>query len=122
MKRATVLLADDHLMLRNAVSKMLEPEYDVVGSVEDGLALVKMAVEKKPSLVVLDLGLPLLNGLDAARQLKAQLPQLKLVFLTMNCDPDIASEALRTGASAYVLKDEMGENLLPALRNALQTA
>jgi DNA-binding NarL/FixJ family response regulator len=122
MRRATVLLADDHVMLRTAVRKMLEPEYDVIGSVEDGPALVKMTLEKKPELVVLDLGLPLLNGLDAARQLKAQLPQLKLVFLTMNCDPDIVDEALRTGASAYVLKDAMGEDLLPAIRNALQTA
>jgi DNA-binding NarL/FixJ family response regulator len=122
MNRATVLLADDHLMLRTAVRELLEPEYNVIGSVEDGLALVKMALEKKPALVVLDLGLPLLNGLDAARQLKAQVPELKLVFLTMNCDPDIENEALRTGASGYVLKDAMGENLLPAIRNALQTA
>jgi len=122
MKRATIVVADDHPMMRATLRKMLEPDHDVIGSVEDGRALVKTALELKPDMVVLDLGLPLLNGLEAARQLKKQLPEVKLVFLTMNRDPDIAREALRIGASGYVMKDAMGEELPQVLQNALQGA
>ena len=120
MRRATILLADDHPMMRTALRNMLQADHDVIGSVEDGRALVKTALELKPDLVVLDLGLPLLNGLEAARQLKKQLPEIKLVFLTMTRDPDIAREAMRLGASGYVLKDAMGEELPKVLQNALQ--
>ena len=119
MRRAAVLLADDHPMICAALRKMLEADHDVIGSVQDGRALVKTALHLKPDLVVLDVGLPLMNGLDAGRQLKENLPGIKLVFLTMNRDPDIAREAFRIGASAYVFKDAMGEELLPAIRNAL---
>jgi len=120
MRQATVLLADDHPMMCAALRQILGADHNVIGSVEDGRTLVKMALELKPDLVVLDVALPFLNGLEAGRQLKAQIPGLKLVFVTMNRDPDIAREALRLGASGYVLKDEMGEELLPAIQNALQ--
>jgi DNA-binding NarL/FixJ family response regulator len=120
MRRSTIVLADDHPLISAALRKMLEADYDVIGSLGDGVALVRMALDLKPDLVLLDVGLPLLNGLEAGRQLKSRLPGVKLVFLTMNRDPDIAAEAFRIGASAYVQKDAMGEELLPAIQIALQ--
>ena len=122
MRRTTVLLADDHPMMCAAVQEMLARDYDVIASLKDGRTLLTKALELKPDLVVLDVGLPLLNGLEAGRQLKAQLPGIKLVFLTMNRDPDIIREALRIGAAGYVLKDAMGEELLPVIQSALQQA
>jgi DNA-binding NarL/FixJ family response regulator len=95
-----------------AIQKLLAPEYDVVGQAADGRALVRMALELKPDVVLVDLGLPVLNGLDAGRQLKKLMPELKLIYLTMNPDPDIKSEAFRLGASAFLLKSSMGDELL----------
>lgn len=120
MTRTTILLADDHPMMCAALRSMLEPDHDVIGCVQDGRALVKTAVDLKPDLVLLDVGLPLLNGLEAGRELRKLMPATKLVFLTMNRDPDIAREAFRIGASAYVLKDAMGEELLQAIQGAMQ--
>jgi DNA-binding NarL/FixJ family response regulator len=117
MTKIRILLADDHTMICDAFRKLLEPEYEVVGTVGDGRALLKAAEELKPDLVLLDVGMPLLNGLDAARQLKKQMPKLKLIFLTMNTDSDLASEALRIGASGYLLKNSQGDELLKAVRN-----
>jgi DNA-binding NarL/FixJ family response regulator len=91
-------------MLVEALKKVLEAEYDVVGSVGDGLALLAAAEKLRPDVVVLDIAMPLLNGLDAARQLRHNLPSVKLVFLTMNEDPYLVGEAFRAGASAYLLK------------------
>jgi DNA-binding NarL/FixJ family response regulator len=119
MKRATILLADDHPGMCEATHNLLEPDYDIIGSVQDGRGLVAMALDLKPDLVLLDVGLPILNGLEAARQLKKQLPGVKLVFLSMNRDPDVAREAFRIGASGYVYKDSMGEELLRTLHNAV---
>lgn len=119
MRRPTILLADDHPMMRTVLKKMLEPEHDVIGCVEDGRTLVDSAADLKPDLVVLDVGLPILNGLDAGRQLKLLMPGIKLVFLTMNRDPDIVREAFRIGASGYVLKDSMGEELLQVIQDAM---
>lgn len=120
MKRATILLADDHPMMSAALRKMLEEDYDVVGSASDGRSLVMMAFDLKPDLVVLDVGLPVLNGLEAGRHLKARIPGVKLVYLTMNRDPEIAREAFFIGAAGFVFKDEMGEELLFVIQNALQ--
>ena len=119
MKRTTILLADDHTMFSAALRKLLEPLYEVVGCVEDGRSLLKTAVELKPDLVLLDVGMPLLNGLDAGRELKKLLPRVKLIFLTMNPDAEIASEALRIGASGYLLKNSRSEELLQAVHNAV---
>ena len=120
MRKTRVLLADDHTMICAAFRKLLEPEYEVVGSVGDGRALLKAAVDLKPDVVLVDVGMPLLNGLDAGRELKKSMPGVKIIFLTMNPDPDVASEALRIGASGYLLKTSEGDELLQAIRNALK--
>jgi DNA-binding NarL/FixJ family response regulator len=122
MKRTTILLADDHAMFSSALRKVLEPYYDVIGSVEDGLALLKKAAELKPDLILIDVGMPLLNGLDAGRELVKLTPRPKLIFLTMIPDEELASEALRIGASGYLLKNSRTEELLKAVRNALRDA
>jgi len=120
MRRTTILLADDHTMISAGLRKLLEPEYEVVGCVEDGRALVKNALDLKPDVVLVDIGMPLLNGLDAGRELKKLMPRIKLIFLTMNPDPDIASEAFRIGASGYLLKHSKEEELLKAIHVALR--
>jgi DNA-binding NarL/FixJ family response regulator len=120
MKRITVLLADDHTMICEGLRRMLEPEFDVIACVQDGRALVQTANALKPDLVLVDVGMPMLNGLDAARGLKKLTPRTKFIFLTMNPDPDIASEALRIGAAGYLLKNSDGEELLKAARDAVR--
>jgi len=115
MKRKRVLLADDHTLLLDAFAKLIEPECDVVGKVADGRALMAAAEKLKPDVVVLDIAMPLLNGLDAGRQLKKALPNVKLIFLTMNQDPAIATEAFRAGASGYLLKTSAGSELIKAI-------
>ena len=103
MRRMRILLADDHAMICAGFQKLLEPEYEVVGSGGDGRSLLKAAQDLKPDLVLVDVAMPLLNGLDAGRELKKLMPGTKLIFLTMNPDPDVASEAFRIGASGYLL-------------------
>lgn len=120
MKRPTILLADDHTMVSAALRRLLEPDYDVIGCVEDGHALLKMAAERNPDLVLLDVGMPLLNGLDAGRELIKLMPRIKLIFLTMNPDAELANEALRIGALGYLLKNSRQEELLEAVRSALR--
>jgi DNA-binding NarL/FixJ family response regulator len=120
MKRTRILLADDHTMVSAGLRKLLEPEYEVIGSVEDGRTLLKVATELRPDLVVVDVGMPFLNGLDAARELKKLAPGIKIIFVTMNPDPDIANEALRIGVLGYLLKTSKEEELLLAVRNALK--
>jgi DNA-binding NarL/FixJ family response regulator len=115
-----VLLADDHLMLVEALKKVLEAEYDVIGSVGDGLALLKAAEKLRPDVVVLDIAMPLLNGLDAGRQLQHDMPAVKLVFLTMNEDPYLVGEAFRAGASAYLLKQGAALELTRAISDVLK--
>jgi DNA-binding NarL/FixJ family response regulator len=120
MRRTRILLADDHTMIRAAFQKLLEPQYEVVGSVGDGLALLKAAADLKPDLVLLDVGMPLLNGLDAARALRKSTPGIKLIFLTMNPDPDVASEAFKIGAAGYLLKTSEEPELLQAVHDAVR--
>ncbi len=117
--RRRVLLADDHTLVLKAFEKLLEPEHAVVGTVCDGRALLAAAAELKPDVIVLDIAMPLLNGLDAARQLKKTMPAIKLIFLTMNEDPDLASEAFRAGASGYLLKTSASSELSTAINEAL---
>ena len=119
MGATRVLLADDHTLLLGAFEKLLASECDVVGTVSDGRALVLAAQRLKPDVVVLDIGMPLLNGLEAARQIKAQLPATKLIFLTMNEDSDLAAEAFRAGASGYLLKRSATAELLTAIREVV---
>jgi DNA-binding NarL/FixJ family response regulator len=118
--RPRVLLADDHLMLVEALKKVLEVEYDVVGSVGDGLALLNAAEKLRPDVVVLDIAMPLLNGLDAGRLLRHNFPTVKLVFLTMNEDPYLVGEAFRAGASAYLLKQGAALELTKAISDVLK--
>jgi DNA-binding NarL/FixJ family response regulator len=97
--RPRILLADDHTMLLEAFKALLEPEFEVVGTVTDGRALLTEFSRLKPDVVLMDISMPLLNGLDAGRQLKLQQRSVKLIYLTMNPSPDLAGEALRLGAS-----------------------
>jgi len=120
MKRVRVLLADDHVLIAQALEHLLRAEFDVVGTVADGRALLKAAGELRPDVVVVDIGMPLLNGLDAGEQLKALHPAIKVVFLTQNREPRFAVEAFRRQASGYVLKDAAASELTAAIRAALE--
>jgi DNA-binding NarL/FixJ family response regulator len=120
MKLPRVILADDHKILVEAFRKLLEPHYEVVGTVSDGRALLNVAATLKPDVILLDIGMPLLNGLEAARQLKNKLPAVRLIFLTMQEDPELAVEAMRAGASGYLLKTSASSELLHAIQEALK--
>jgi DNA-binding NarL/FixJ family response regulator len=120
LSRPRVLLADDHLMLVEALKKVLEPDYEVVGSVGDGLALLRVADKLRPDVIVLDIAMPFLNGLDAGRQLKHDMAGTKLIFLTMNEDAYLVGEAFRAGASAYLLKRGAASELTKAIAEALK--
>jgi DNA-binding NarL/FixJ family response regulator len=120
MAKPRVIVADDHTLLAEAFEKLLSPECDVVARVADGRALVNAVREHHPDVVVLDLAMPLLNGLEAARQIKQFDRTIKLVFVTMNEDPDLAAEAFRVGGSAYLLKRSAGSELLTAIREAMK--
>jgi DNA-binding NarL/FixJ family response regulator len=120
MTRPRILMADDHLMLLEAFKALLEPDFEVVGTVTDGRTLVEEFSRLHPDVVLLDVAMPLLNGLDAGRQLKAQRRSVKLIYLTMNPDPDLAGEALRLGASGYVLKSSAAQELKQAIHEALR--
>jgi DNA-binding NarL/FixJ family response regulator len=119
---ARVLIADDHQLLADACKSLLEPEFQVVGVVTDGRRLITAAVELKPDIIILDIYMPHLNGLDAGGQVKEKMPGVKLVFLTMTTAADVAAEAFRRGASAYVLKHSAGDELLLAMRKVNQGA
>jgi DNA-binding NarL/FixJ family response regulator len=118
--RPRILLADDHAILLEAFKALLEPEFEVVGTVTDGRALLAEFARLNPDVVLLDISMPLLNGLDAGRQLRAERRSVKLIYLTMNPDPYLAGEALRLGASGYVLKSSAASELTQAIREALR--
>ena len=120
MKLPRVLLADDHTMLLEAFRRLLEGRCEVVGAVSDGRALLRDAPVLKPDVLVVDIGMPLLNGLEAGRRLKEMLPSVKLIFLTMNEDADLAAEAMRSGASAYLLKNSAASELFRAIQDVLK--
>ena len=104
MNRPRVLIADDHVLVAQALRKAVEPAYEVVGMVTDGRALVSAALDLKPSLVVCDISMPLMNGMEAAKIIRAQLPAVLFVFLTMDQDHDLAAAAFRMGGRGYLLK------------------
>jgi DNA-binding NarL/FixJ family response regulator len=120
MKRARILIADDHVLMAEALQHLLQVEFDVVARVSDGRALLKVAGELQPDVVVVDIGMPLLNGLDAGEQLKALHPDIKVIYLTQNREPRYAVEAFRRKASGYLLKDSAASELTTAIREALQ--
>jgi DNA-binding NarL/FixJ family response regulator len=118
--RPTLLIADDHTLLAEACKSVLEPEYEVVGLVKDGRELIDAASRLRPDVVVLDISMPNLNGLDAGEILKRDMPSVKLVYMTMNMSPSIAAEAFQRGASGYVVKQTAVEELVTAIRNVLR--
>jgi DNA-binding NarL/FixJ family response regulator len=120
MKLPRAILADDHQILVEAFRKLLEPHCEVVATVSDGRALLEAAATFKPDVIVLDIGMPLLNGLEAGRQLKSKMPGVQLIFLTMHEDPDLAIEAMRSGASGYLLKTSASSELLHAIHEGLR--
>jgi DNA-binding NarL/FixJ family response regulator len=119
MKRPRILLADDHTLMAEALKHLLQDDFDVVGTVSDGRALLKATAELKPEVVVVDIAMPLLNGLDAGEQLKALYPHINVIYLTQNREPRVAAEAFRRKATGYVLKDAAASELKAAIRDAL---
>ncbi|MCM3872033.1 MAG: response regulator transcription factor [Pyrinomonadaceae bacterium] len=118
MKRARILLADSQRLLMEATTKLLEPEFEVVGMVANGRELLRTALNVKPDIAILDVSMSKLNGLEAGRLLKAKLPGIKLIYLTMDEDSDVVDGAFRLGASAYLLKSCSASDLLRAIRGA----
>jgi DNA-binding NarL/FixJ family response regulator len=120
MSKPRVMLADDHVLVLGALARLLADECDIVGYVTDGRALVVEAPLINPDIIVLDVTMPLLNGLEAGYQIKQILPDVKLVFVTMNEGYELAAEAFRIGASAYLLKRSAASELTTALREVMQ--
>ena len=120
MARPRVLLADDHTLVAEGFRRLLDTEFEVVGVVADGRALLAVAAQTKPDVIVVDLGLPLMSGMDAGPELKRLMPLTKLVVVTMNEDPDVARVALRRWASAYLVKKSAGSELIKAVREVLK--
>jgi DNA-binding NarL/FixJ family response regulator len=122
MKKIRILLADDHVLVAEALKSLLEPAYEVVGVVADGRALLDAAQRLKPDLIVVDVGMPQLNGLDATRQIKRILPSVKVMIVTMNEDSALVAEAFRAGASGYILKHSASQELLQAIQEVVKGA
>ena len=120
MGRPRILLADDHTLVVEGFRKLLETEFEIVGVASDGRALLAAALQEKPDVIILDIGMPFLSGIDAGRELKRLVPRTRLIVLTMNEDPDIAREALRQWASAYLVKKSAGTELTKAVREVLK--
>jgi DNA-binding NarL/FixJ family response regulator len=121
MMRPRILLADDHSLLLEAFSKLLESKYEVVGTATDGRKMLAMVSKLKPDVVLMDIAMPNLNGFDAGEKLKKLLPEVKLVFLTVNEDPDMVAEAFRIGANGYLLKNSAASELFQALDAVLNS-
>ncbi len=118
--RSRILIADDHNLVAELCKRLLETEFEVVGVVSDGRALLRAVSELKPDVIVVDIAMPILNGLDAGRQVKQMLPAVKVVYLTMNSDPEVAAEAFACGASGYLLKTCAAAEMVLAVREALR--
>jgi DNA-binding NarL/FixJ family response regulator len=117
--KVRVLLADDHPLLLNAVGSLLEPTFEVVGRVGDGKSLFESAMKLQPDVIVSDISMPILSGIEAANKLKVSGCRSKIVFLTVHSDPEIVRACLATGALGYVVKSQMATDLVPAIREAL---
>jgi DNA-binding NarL/FixJ family response regulator len=119
-KRSRILIADDHTLVAELCRRLLETEFEVIGTVSDGRAMIRAAGELKPDVIVLDIAMPVLNGLDAGQQVKEMHPAVKLVYLTMNPESDVAAEAFERGASAYLLKTCAAAEMVIAVREVLR--
>jgi DNA-binding NarL/FixJ family response regulator len=117
--RPRILLADDHTMLLDAFQRLLESRCEIVGTACDGRALLDLAASTRPDVIVLDISMPGLNGMDACVQIRRKMPDMRLVFLTANEDPDVAAEAISLGASGYLLKSSASAELFTAIEQAL---
>ena len=120
MKRKRIVLADDHVLLLDLVKTLLEPEFEVVGTFFDGHSLIEGAPSLDPDVIVLDISMPKVNGLSAGQRIRQLLPNAKLIYLTMNLDPDVAGEAFRLGASGYVVKNAAASELVMSIREVLR--
>ena len=120
MGKPRILLADDHTLLVEALRKLLDSQFEIVGTVADGRALLEKADELRPDVIVLDLGLPLLNGFEAGERLKKLLPRTKLIVLTATEDAEVAAEALQTWASGFLFKKSAGSELVKAIQEVLK--
>ena len=120
MKRPTILLADDYVAFFDVLRRLLEPEFEVIGTVEDGQALIDAAIRLIPDIIVSDIGMPNISGLEALRHLIAIQPHVRFIFLTIYNEPAFIEEAQRAGASGYVDKSRMDSELVPAIRKALR--
>ena len=119
MKPKTILIADDHSMIIDGLRRLLEPEYEVVGAVHDGRAVLAEVQRLKPDILIIDISMPLLNGLDCVRRLREEGWSTKILILTMHPDATLAQDALAAGASGYLLKSETGSELKEALKEVL---
>ncbi len=118
--RPTILLADDHVLVAEGIQKLLEPEFTLLGIFSDGRALLKAVEECPPDIAVVDISLPLLNGLDASRQILKYNPSIKVIVLTMHSESNYVLEAIRIGVSGYVLKQSVGDELVQAIKEVLK--
>lgn len=119
-ERPTILLADDHVLVAEGIQKLLEGEFDLIGIVPDGRALLTSIQERAPDVAVVDISLPLLNGLEASRQIRKINPNIKIVILTMHSESTFVTEAFRIGVSGYVLKQSVGSELALAIKEVLK--
>lgn len=119
MRKPRLLLADDHLIVLEGLTRLLEPEFEVVGKVGDGRAMLETAAKLKPDVIIADISMPMLSGIEAVRQMKKKDSRVKVIFLSMHSDVALASEALRAGAAGYVLKHSAAESLSRAVHEVL---
>jgi DNA-binding NarL/FixJ family response regulator len=117
--RPRILIADDHALIAEAFSKLLANDFDVIGMVYDGRTLIQTAQRLQPDVILVDIGMPLLNGLAAAQRIKRALPDVKVIYVTINHDPELVAEALRHGASGYLSKTAAATELVTAIHQAL---
>ena len=119
--RPRIFLADDHTLLLDAFKNLLEPKYEVVGTATDGRQMLTMVSKLMPDVVLVDISMPNLNGFDAGEKLKKKFPDIKLVFLTANDDPDMVTEAFRIGANGYLLKNSAASEMFLAIDTVLKS-
>ncbi|MEY4527016.1 MAG: hypothetical protein RL768_735 [Nitrospirota bacterium] len=120
MKKPTVILADDHTLVLEGFRRLLEAQCELLSTVGDGQALLKAVAQQHPDIVILDISMPVMNGIEAARALKSQFPSVKLLFVTMHADPAYIRAAFQAGASGYILKQSLGDELTQALHAVLR--
>jgi DNA-binding NarL/FixJ family response regulator len=120
MKKPTVILADDHTLVLEGFRRLLEAQCELLATVGDGQALLKAVARQHPDIVILDISMPVMNGIEAARALKSQFPSVKLLFVTMHADPAYIRAAFQAGASGYILKQSLGDELTQALHAVLR--